>query len=113
MGLNLGFFHFHLRKRIHQKHEKYPHPEKFRNFYDKLIYFVAFATPITNLPQLFEVWYSKSAQGVSFISWTMFAVISVTWLIYGIIHKEKPIIFMNALLIIVQSLIAIGAFVYG
>ena len=108
-----GFHHYHIRKRIHQKHEQFPHPDKFKRIFDKVIYVAVIVGPIMNLPQLFKIWVSQSASGVSFTSWISFSIISVFWFIYGILHKEKPVIFMNFALIIVQALIAIGALRYG
>jgi len=108
-----GIHHQSLRKRSYKKLEPYPHPNKFKRFFDKLIYVVAIITPITNLPQLLKVWVDHDVSGVSLLSWTSFAAISVIWTIYGIIHKETPIILMSSLLIVVQGLIAIGVVIYG
>ncbi len=108
-----GLHHYHIRKRIHKKHEKYPHPDKLKRVYDKIIYLAVIAGPIMNLPQLFKIWVLKDATGVSLISWISFSIISVLWLGYGILHKDKPILFMNFALMIIQAMIAYGAFIYG
>ena len=113
MPSHTGFHHYHIRKRIHQKHEPYPHPDKLKRVYDKIIYVAVIAGPIINFPQLFKIWIYKNAAGVSFISWIGFSIISLLWLIYGILHKDKPILFMNSALIIIQALIAIGTILYG
>lgn len=65
-----------------------------------------------NLPQLFKIWLQKDATGVSFISWASFSIFSLAWLVYGILHREKPIIFMNLLLMVIQALIATGVILY-
>ncbi|MFH0836882.1 MAG: SemiSWEET family transporter [Candidatus Aenigmatarchaeota archaeon] len=108
-----GLRHLSLRKRIYQKYEPYPNPDKIKRFYDKFIYVVVILAPIINLPQLFTVWLDKNAAGVSVFSWFGFSLISVAWMVYGIIHKDKHIIFMNIVLMIIQALIAIGALLYG
>lgn len=108
-----GTHHQSIRKRIHQQGEAYPHPDAFKRFYDSFIYAVAIITPLTNLPQLLRVWSTKDASGVSVLSWSSFAVLSLAWMIYGILHKDKPIVFVNALLIVFQTVIAIGAFLYS
>jgi len=105
--------HFNIRKRIYQKHETYPHPNKFKRFYDKFIYLVVILAPITYLPQLLKVWVEKDASGVSSLSWLFFSIISAAWLIYGVLHKDKSILIMNAALIVVQALIALGGLWYG
>ena len=110
---NIGLYHYHIRKRIHQKYEEFPHPDKLKRTMDKIIYVVVILGPLMNIPQLFKIWYYKDASGVSVVSWFGFSIFSAVWLFYGILHKEKPIIFMNIGLIIVQILIAVGALIYG
>ncbi|MBN1941034.1 MAG: hypothetical protein JW772_02525 [Candidatus Diapherotrites archaeon] len=108
-----GMQHFQMRKRIHEKHEPYPHPQKSKRAIDKLIYIAVAAAPIANIPQLLKIWLEKDASGVSIISWISFSIISIVWLVYGIAHKEKPIIAMNCALIVMQILIVIGVLTYG
>ncbi|MFH1801268.1 MAG: SemiSWEET family transporter [archaeon] len=112
MQTNTGFHHYNIRKRIHKKYEPYPHPDKLKRIFDKIIYIAVILGPIMNLPQLYKIWHYKEAAGVSFISWASFSVGSATWLLYGLLHKDKPILIMNSFLIIIQVLIAIGAFLY-
>ena len=105
--------HQHIRKRIYKNHEEFPHPDKVKRFFDRLIYFAVFAMPIMNIPQLLEIWLNKSAKGVSLVSWIGFAFLSSIWFVYGLLHKEKPIIFMNGSLIFLQLAIVIGIVLYG
>ncbi len=112
-GQAFGLFHYHLRKRIHQKGEEFPSPDKLKRFYDKFIYVIAILAPIANIPQLLKIWVDKTAAGVSAISWFIFSFFAVTWVIYGFIHKDKHLIIMYSGLIITQVLIAIGAVIYG
>ena len=109
---NLGMQHFHLRKRIYQKKEKYPSSKKAKRAIDKLMYFVAIFGPLMNLPQLLKIWMEKNASGISIISWIGFVLTATVWLVYGIAHKEKPIILANIMYIILQIGIIIGAIIY-
>ena len=108
-----GLHHYHVRKRIHQKHEPYPHPDKWKNFVDKAIFVVGAFGPIMSIPQLLKIWIEKDATGVSIITWEAFLFIASFWLIYGIMHKEKPIIFTQSLWILTEILIVIGILIYG
>ena len=108
-----GLDHLHMRKRIHEKHEPIPHPNKFKRDFDKFMYAIVIIGPLTNLPQLLTVWMDQNAAGVSPLSWALFSIISFIWIIYGILHKEKHIIFMSAALAVIQAFIAIGAVLYG
>ncbi len=109
---NLGLRHFNMRKRARQDKSR-SHEDKLMALFDKIIYAVVIIAPVLNLPQLFEVWFNRNAAGVSFMSWFGFSIVSVIWLIYGILHKEKPIIFMNIALAVVQGLVALGVILYG
>lgn len=108
-----GLHHFHKRKRIYVKHEPYPHPDKWKRVMDKLIYIVGIFGPIMTIPQLTIIWIEKNAGGVSLISWSSYLVIAVFWITYGIMHKEKPIIFANCLWILLEIFIIIGVLLYG
>ncbi len=95
-----------------KKYSTHDHPEKWKRFMDRAIYFVAFGIPIMNFPQLLKVWVEQDASGVSIVSWAGFAFFSVFWFVYGVAHKDKPLIIMNACLVVLQSLIVVGAVLY-
>ncbi len=59
-----GLHHFHARKRIHKRHEPYPHPDRLKKFMDKAIYFIGAFGPIMAIPQLVKIWVEKNAAGV-------------------------------------------------
>jgi uncharacterized protein with PQ loop repeat len=105
--------HFHKRKRIYQKYEPYPHPYKWIRFMDRIIYLVGVAGPIMTLPQFTKIWFEKNASGVSLISWVAYLVLSIPWLMYGMLHKEKPIIITYIAWIILDSAIVLGIILYG
>lgn|SRR3989338_1041152 len=107
-----GAYHIHRRKRIYVKHEKFPHPNKWIRFLDRFILCLAVAGPMFDIPQLIKIYRDKSAVDVSFFTWFFFAFFAIPWLIYGIVHKEKPIIISYALWIIIDSLIVIGVVLY-
>ena len=108
-----GLHHFHRRKRIHQKHEPYPHPNKWKRLMDKVIYVVVIVGVLMNIPQVAKIWIGQNATGVSVISWGAFFIISIFWLIYGIMHKEKPIILSSIGVMFFQALVVIGTLIYG
>lgn len=103
-----AFHHLSIRKRIYGKKEPFPHPTKLGRIIDKMVYLSAIVLPLINLPQLYSIWTTKSVEGVSIISWVGFALFSMIWVFYGIIHKEKPIVFLNSGLFLTQLLIVIS-----
>ena len=104
--------HYHKRKRVHKKLDKYPHPDKFKRIIDKIIYIAAFAGPIMTIPQVTEIWVNKNPGGVSMISWSSYIILSTIWLVYGLLHKEKPIIISSIFWIILEVHIVIGIIIY-
>ncbi len=105
--------HLHTRKRIYKNLEPYPNPNKWKRLMDKLIYAAGIIGPLTIIPQLIKVWFEKNASGVSIISWIAFLIGACFWLVYGIMHKEKPIIFTYLIWIIFQAFLILGIILYG
>lgn len=108
-----GLHHHHIRKRIHHKYEEYPHPHKFKRFIDRAIYVVGIVGPLMTIPQIVKIWVYQNASGVSLASWIAFSITSSFWLMYGIVHKEKPIIITYALWVLLKISIVIGILLYG
>lgn len=83
-------------------------PKNLINVIDKSAYLMGAVTIAVNVPQLVSVWTAPDTGGVSLISWSGFLLGSCFWLLYGMLHREKPIITINAMLIAVQLLIVAG-----
>lgn len=80
---------------------------------DKAVYVVAVMGPILTLPQLSKIWIEKNAAGLSLISWSSYLCFAFIWLTYGIVHRVKPIIFANAIWILLEIFIVTGIVLYG
>ncbi len=63
------------------------------------------------LPQIYDIWITKRLS-VNIITWSSYLVIGFVWLGYGIVHKEKPIIFSNILGIITTGLVVLGTLLF-
>ena len=108
-----GMHHLHVRKRVHQNLEPFPHPNKYKAFLDKIIYVVGISGPIMTLPQVFKIYLEKSAGGVSLISWSWYLFTAIIWLFYAIVHKEKPLIISNIFWILIEIVIVIEIIIYS
>ncbi|MBT4935901.1 hypothetical protein HOL21_01840 [Candidatus Woesearchaeota archaeon] len=112
--MNLGnHHHLHKRKRVHQKLKKFPHPNKWIRFLDRLLLIVAVIGPVMSLPQVYKIYYYQSAAGISIMSFALLAVLNIPWIAYGFVHKDKPIIISSFLWIISNIVVVIGAITYG
>ena len=111
--MTIAIHHLHKRKRIHEGHEVYPSREKWKRFLDKLVYVVGIFGPLLTIPQILKIWVNQSAGGVSIISWTAYFFGAIILLLYGIAHKEKPLIIMYSLWIVVDIIIVVGILIYS
>ena len=84
-----------------------------KKFYDKFIYVIVIIGPLSNVPQLLKIWTEKSSSGVSSVSWLFFSIVSLSWLVYGVLHKDKHLIIMNSALVVIQGFVAFGAMIYS
>lgn len=104
--------HLHIRKRMFQRLEDFPHPQRYKRFLDSLIYAAGIAGPVITIPQIVQIWSKQDASDLSLFSWGGFLFLSFIWLLYGIAHKEKPLIYTFVANIIVQSIIVIEILVF-
>jgi uncharacterized protein with PQ loop repeat len=82
------------------------------NILDKAIVCLGIANVFATLPQVAKVWGEQSAEGLSSISWGYYTIFSFALLIYGIVHKEKPIILTYIGSTILYAAIFVGSLVY-
>jgi len=80
--------------------------------FDKLVIIMGVANLFATLPQVFVIWTDKNAAGVSSYSWGYYALFSVVFLTYGILHREKPIIASYMGNVVLFSAIFVGSILY-
>ncbi len=78
---------------------------------DRATAIIGICMPIITLPQLYSIWKADSLQGVSLVTWAFFTLQAGTFAIFGIKHKEKPLIITYVPLFIVELGIVIGILV--
>jgi uncharacterized protein with PQ loop repeat len=82
--------------------------KKKRTILDKIVAVASYIYPLSGIPQLILV-YKGEVDGVSVISWISFACFSALFLMYGVVHKIKPMIVLNFLWLSIDILIVLGA----
>tara|TARA_Y100000310_G_C20672169_1_gene810865 strand:+ start:1218 stop:1541 length:324 start_codon:yes stop_codon:yes gene_type:complete len=106
---------------VHESHVLHHHHKKKRkkskskliSYVDKFVYAGGIFAWIMTMPQVWKIWASKSATGVSMFTWLTFAILSVLWVFYGILHKDKRIIFIYTGFVILDTFIVVGTLLYG
>jgi len=106
----LGARHFHKRKLA--GFGKHRHANVLIRLLDKAIYALSILGPLATIPQVLEVWIHKNTSGVSMISWFLLSLIAVTWIIYGVIHRDRAIVLNNGMWVIMDLSVAFGVLIY-
>ncbi len=104
--------HIHKRKIKHKELQEYPHPNKLKRFFDSSIYIIGCLGPMFGSIQSYKIYSNKSASDISLIAFGFNSFANIWWIIYGILHKEKPIIMVNILWVIVNLSIVTGVLIY-
>ena len=108
-----GLNHIRKRRKGYNDYEEYPHHDKWMNIIDKLVLFTGFGGFLITLPQISLIWINNITAGVSIISWLGYFVIAITWILYGLVHKENSIVLTNILWAFAHILIIVGLLIYG
>lgn len=82
-------------------------------FLDKLTFVAGVIGPFTVLPQIYSIFNTHSAEGVSLTTWLLIFIVTAPWVLYGIAHKDKSIIVSFALWEVANILVVIGVLLYG
>jgi uncharacterized protein with PQ loop repeat len=80
---------------------------------DRLAGTVGILVPFFTIPQILDIWKRQSAEGVSAFSWVGYLAFSVFWLVYALYHKDRPLIALHVLWIVMQLAVVVGIFVYS
>ncbi len=79
---------------------------------DKLTFVAGIALPLSTIPQAISIYSSKDATGVSLLTWGFYLFSSTMFAIFGIIHKEKLLIFTYIPFVVIELIIVIGLLLY-
>ena len=69
---------------------------------------VAVAEPLSTLPQIYEIWIRHKSEGVSVLSWSLFAIAALVWLLYGLKIKDNPVIISSSLWVVTEVVVVAG-----
>lgn len=105
--------HIHLRKlATEQRLEAYPHPVAWKRWLDRAVYAAGILSPLMTIPQAMQVWETRDVTGLSLVTWGTYVVSSAVWTVYGIVHKERPIVLSNVLFFVLNGMITAGILLF-
>lgn len=109
-----GICHHHKRKRASLRRlEPFPSRKKSIRIVDKAVYILGTIAVLMTIPQVLKIWIEQNPFGVSLLTWSTYLLSTSFWILYGILHKAKPIIFVYSFALILNVLIVVGLIVYG
>lgn len=80
---------------------------------DRVMMVASIIHPLTTIPQVYEIFSTQNASGVSLLTWLGFMAIGVIFLTYGIAHRLTPFIVNQVIWFALDLLIIIGIILYG
>ena len=104
--------HLHKRERVHLKKQEYPHPDPKIHFLDDVVTILSYLMPLSAIPQIYTIYSTQNASGVSVITWSIWLIATIPLILYGMVHKVKPIITMYSLWIVMYIIVIVGAILY-
>ena len=78
-----------------------------------LMYAVAVITPLSNLPQITQLYQTKVTTGLSITTWTMYLLFGLVPLTYALLHRIRPLIISNILWVVVEVIMLYGIISFG
>ena len=106
--------HIHQRKR-QNKEELHPYPSKKRviSWVDKIVAITAVLYPLTLLPQLYEIYHTQNAEGVSLLTWSLLLLFTIPLVAYAFLHQDRKLQVMYCGFLIVYVFIVAGIVMYS
>ena len=107
-----GFHHLRARARVTRGLEQFPSRNKMKRLLDYLMYAVGILAPLALVPQIIQLYTTKSSEGLALPTWILFTIFNILWATYGVVHKDKHIIYANALMALFNSIVVAGVLMY-
>lgn len=105
--------HPSLRKRAAQTFEPFPARSLQLRILDRVVLIIGILGPLMTIPQILKIHLLQDASGVSVISWSAYTLLDFPWILYGLVHHDRPIFVTYTLWVIMNSLVVAGAIMYG
>lgn len=97
--------HFFRRIRLSSRQQK--------QLVERSVLAVAIIEPAMTIPQIYEIFANKQAEGVSGLTWFLYIFAAVIWLLYGIQLKNRPLIVSSILWIVAEATVVTGTLLYS
>ncbi len=103
--------HFLGMRHKHERRQK--QKSRYVILLDKLTFVVGVVGPFTVLPQVYAIFSTQSAAGVSLLTWSLIFLMTLPWIAYGAAHGNKLIVTCFTLWGSFDLLVVVGVLLYG
>jgi uncharacterized protein with PQ loop repeat len=69
---------------------------------------VAVVEPLMTIPQILDIYGHPGEGRISMLTWVLYAIASLMWLIYGLHNHNRPLILTGILWLIMEFLVIAG-----
>ncbi len=69
--------------------------------------------PFTTFDQLYIIYFQKKVEGVSAITWLLYAILTIPLLIYSVKRKDFPMIILNGLWVVIDISVWAGVLLHS
>jgi len=70
-------------------------------------------TLLMTVPQIYAIWASRQAAGVSLLSWTAYWISAFVWFVYGIQKRDRNIYLPCVGWLLLDGAVVVGILMYG
>jgi uncharacterized protein with PQ loop repeat len=80
---------------------------------DYIVYGAGILGPLATFPQVYQIYSTHNASGLSLLTWSTYAFLDIPFIIYAFVHREPPLIVCYSLWFVFNLAVAIGVLLYG
>ena len=92
--------------------EAFPSNNALKRFLDYLMYGVGIFAPLALLPQILQLYGTRSSVGLSLLTWVLLACVNGLWVVYGLVHKDRQLFVATFLMMLCHVVIVVGILLY-
>lgn len=87
--------------------------EKYKRRIETFALIAGIIQPLITLPQIVAIYGNQSAEDVSLITWLGYLIFGITFFVYGLVFKLKPIWIGQIIWVTMQSITVVGILLYS
>ncbi len=83
--------------------------------YESAMIFVGVVGPFATMPQIYKLYFShpQHASGQSLTTWSLYALLSALWFVYGLVERKPAIWLGNGISMILNLVMAVGILIHA